>query len=210
MSNASEHGAGDAARALTAAEAVLVRVRAASAPEDPEALGVWEAGRRELEQAIAISGRALEAALRSARAGELGELELRLAALVRGLAALRSPASFGVVALEAEITAALAAPRVGGAHDGNAHKEAAVDALLHRLSVADSRALVARLERRAAGDALVAGWEALTAERRERLLQTLRGAARREVQAGEAARRAAGAALRVAAEHAGAGTQDEP
>jgi hypothetical protein len=183
--------AADAEHALTVAEGVLDAVRAANDPAS------WEARRRELEQAVAISARTLESALRGAGPHELGALEFRLADVVRTMEALRPPASFGPVALEAEIIAALAVKPAGAALTGHARKEAVLDALLRRLGVADSRALVARIEKRIAGDALVDGFQALAVERRVRLLATLRGAARREAQAGEAARRAALAAAKV-------------
>jgi hypothetical protein len=81
--------------------------------------------------------------------------------------------------------------------DGHARKEAAIDALLRRLSVIDSRALIARIERRAASDAFVAGFSTLARDRRSRLLATLRGAAWRASQAGGGASQVGGSASQV-------------
>jgi len=181
----------DAERELVAAETAYAAVTAAGEPEG------WEARRRDLEQAIAVAARTLDAALRAGGPQDLGALELRLAALVGGFAELRPPASYGPVAFESELCQVLAAPLVGGAHDGYARKEAALDELLRLLSVADSRALVARIEKPHPEDALATGFRGLATERRARLLATLRGAARREAQAGEAARRAVLAAARA-------------
>lgn len=175
-------------RALLAAESTAGAMAAAG-----DAV-TWEARRHELEEAVSLAARCLETALRSSGLNELSAQELRLADLVRALENARPPTSFGEVALEAEIIAALVARPVGTASDGYARKEAEVDALLRELSVADSRRLVSRIEKRNPSDALVLGFYALSSERRTRLLATLRGAAKREAMAGEPARRAALAA----------------
>jgi hypothetical protein len=196
MSNGSREdleGAAEAEQALVVAEA---RLAAMSAAGDAAS---WESLRRELEQAVAISGRTLEAALRHAGMHDLAALEFRLAAVVRALEAARPPVSVGEVALEAELVAAILRKPEGTAHDGHARKEQAIDALLRRLGIADSRALVARIAQRSPGDVLASAFHTLTTDRRERLVATLQGAARREVQAGEAARRAALAAGKSAA-----------
>jgi hypothetical protein len=184
----------EAERALIAAEAAHEAFRASTDPV------TWEARRHDLEQSVAVSARTLEAALRGVGPHDLGALEFRLAELVRALETARSPER---VAFEAAIIAALAARPIGVALESEARKEAAVDVLLRRLSVADSRALVARIENQVVGDALVAWFYALANGRRERLLGTLRDAPRREVRASEAARRAARAACEAAAMFAG-------
>lgn len=186
-------GADEAEQALVAAEAVLAAMSAAADPAS------WEGRRRELEEAVAISGRTLEAALRNAGMHDLAALEFRLAALARALEVARPPAGIGELALEAELLAAIQRRPEGTAHDGHARKEQEVDALLRRLGVADSRALIARITRRSPHDALAGAFHTLAPDRRERLVATLQGAARREVQAGEAARRAALAAGKSAA-----------
>ncbi|HEU4728110.1 MAG TPA: hypothetical protein VFT22_09485 [Kofleriaceae bacterium] len=184
----------DAERALLAAEAALDAFRVATNPV------TWEARRHDLEQGIAVTARALDAALRGVGPHDLAAIEFRLAELVRALVSARPPER---IALEAELIAALAARPAGSDLEGHARKEAAIDALLRRLGVADSRTLLARIERRAAGDALVAWFHALAEGRRERLLGTLRGAPRREARASEAARRSALAAGEAAAVFAG-------
>lgn len=192
---ASWDASGQDAQSITEAEQSLLAAESAATAMTAAGDAVtWESRRHELEEAVAVSARSLEHALRSAGLNELAALEFRLASLVRTLENARPPMSFGEVALEAEIIAALVARPVGTAADGHARKEAEVDALLQRLSVADSRKLVTRIEKRIASDALVLGFYALSSERRTRLLGTLRGAAKREAMATEPARRAALAA----------------
>jgi hypothetical protein len=174
-----------AERALIAAEAALEAVHDTS---DPAA---WEARRGELEQAVAVSAQTVEAALRGAGTQDLAALELRLAALVRALAAARPPERFAAVVLEAEIVAALQVRPAGPALEGHARKELAINALFRRLGLTDSRVLATRIDKRPRGDALVAAFYALGSERRERLVATLRDATRREVRASESSRRAA-------------------
>lgn len=99
--------------------------------------------------------------------------------------------SRGAIALETELMTALVDTPAGASYDGQARKELAIDTLFRRLGIAESRALAARLESPQPTDALAQAFAALSAQRRGRLLATLRNARRREIAASDAARRAA-------------------
>lgn len=84
------------------------------------------------------------------------------------------------VSREAEIEAVLAAPIEGAVAAGYQRKEEALRAELGRLTVAESRALAARLRRARPDDPIAALFGRMTAERRGRLLGFLDDARRRE------------------------------
>lgn len=94
-------------------------------------------------------------------------------------------------ALLVELEAALGAPLEGGAAVGHDRREAAVLAVLARVSPDGCRALLARLRQRAPGDAIALAIARMTDERRARIEGFLQDARKRQAQAREFELRAA-------------------
>jgi hypothetical protein len=159
----------------------------------------WDANHTRLQAQIATSIEALEKAQRlEVDAGTLTAWQTRLATL-REAAAAAKPPERAALALEAEICAALAAKPPGSAEAGHDRKEVTIKALFQQLDVADSRTLLARIHHCRPEDLLVAAFHEIDPSRQANLLQTLKGAGRREAVAAEPARRAAREAGREAA-----------
>ena len=189
-----EEKANDAARScgreVDAVEAALHAVENARAENDPAA---WKRGADRLTSAVTHAERELERARAVAAASS--EAQQRLADIAKTFDGLKlraenigeAPRGWVEVSREAEILSVLSAPLEGGAQVGFARKEEALRAELSQLSVAESRALTKRLRSASDGDAIAAVFKRLVPERRQRILDFLDGARRREaLQAGQA------------------------
>ncbi|MEO9157022.1 MAG: hypothetical protein ABI591_15525 [Kofleriaceae bacterium] len=114
---------------------------------------------------------------------QLDAMEQRLARLRKVSAETPIPSGFTRLANEDELLAVVTAKPVGSAQAGFPRKEAEVRSVLERLSAAESRALVARINKPVPDDLLAAAINNpgnLSPQRRQRVLDFLQGARARE------------------------------
>lgn len=156
----------------------------------------WETNYTRLQDEIASSTTALEKANElQVDAGTLTALQTRIITLSQAATAAKPPKQ-PELPLESEIYVALTAKPEGSAETGHQRKEMAIHAVFQQLDVANSRALLRRINQGLPDDRLAAAFHELTPSRQARLLQTLADASKREAMAAEPAGRAARAASR--------------
>lgn len=182
-----EEKANDAAVAATrevdAVQAALQSIENARAENDPAA---WKRAADRLPSAVALAERDLERARALVAASP--EAQQRLAEATKAFDDLKrraanigeAPRGWTEVSRESEILAVLTAPIEGSAQAGFARKEEALRAELAQLSVVESRALTKRLNTAHDGDAIAAAFKRLRTDRRQRIIDFLDGARRRE------------------------------
>ena len=170
-----------AARTLSDLEVGLIGVQRAEAAND---FRTWSAKRHTLDAAIHQASKVLERAARASddhTSAQLGELRTRYAVAVTASSAhVIPPRGFEPSRLEDELMRAVTDPKKGKL--GMEQKEHALRAVLDELTPAESRQLVARIQRPVPEDALAAAFRKtsnLGSERLERVLAFAKDASRR-------------------------------
>ena len=191
-----------AERELSAGEYDAGTLRRAAAQNDR---GQWETAHTKLSDSIAEARIRIDLSRMTAGHDHTPEVDARLEAMEDRLAHLQKandeatkPLGYKRLSNEEQILAAVVAkvPR-GDAKVGYPRKEAEIGALLDQLDPAESRALLARIQKPVPEDALAAAFanpNNLPPRRREHLLEYLGGAREREARRARSKQAGAGAA----------------
>lgn len=175
------------AREVTSVDEAIQSVQQAASANDASG---WSEAKQSLDRRLASARKALILAQAHAKdlspkvAQQLAAAEAALAEHERRASVLADPPrGWAETSREAQMLAVIAAPIEGSARDGWNRKMSALKAELAQLSVADSRALTARLSRRHPNDPIAMGLMPnvrITQARFDEVLAFLAGARKRE------------------------------